>query len=380
MRIVFEVDSMLTALQPMMQLVNRKNTMPILDCVEIAIQEEGRVARLTCSDMDNELTTYAPLTEVEGGCTFCTDVSLFNQILSKLKGRSLTLSTHEGTNKLRGTYEGGEFDIVLDDADAFPHVLSKLKDTSIAQVESASSIALGLNKTFYAVASDELRPTLTGVYFDFTPSGLTFVGTDGRALVKFVNKAQVYDGFEDKSFIVPKKACGILRTLLVGYDIPMTMAITPNNVVFYNDAFIFACRLIEGKFPNYEKVIAISPAHFTYVNRKNLIDTLSRLSLFAPQSELIIMKVAKGVMELSCQDIDYSISAKETMPCRYEGKGIVIGMKCSLLQNALQNIDSEEVIFEMESNNKAALLKPCEVDAGCENTEHIILIMPMITD
>jgi len=219
---------------------------------------------------------------------------------------------------------------------------------------------------------------MCGVYFNFTEDGFTCVATDGRLLVKRVDKT-IKSG-ATQGFILGKKPATILRTIASGFENPMPINVrfTDKSVMFFNDSFTMTCRLIEGRYPNYNSVIPTTVTEQVYISRTALIDTLSRVAVFSPTSELVVLDFKANTVEVACQDVDYSMSGKETLRCAYEGTGIRIGFKHSYLDALLRNITTDDVVFKMTDKSHAAIVEP--FNAGDENVELVSLIMPMVVD
>lgn len=377
MRFVFNVDEFLPALQAVTQVINAKNSMPILDNVVIEVQD-AKVVRLTGSDTETQLTVPAPLVDADERGALCVNAVRFVQILSRLKGRNLELTTHDNMT-LCGTYDGGTFDMTYEDAKEYPFL--EFNGDVRTYVVPGAILADGIKNTLFATSNDEIRPVMMGVYFDFLHDyGLTCVGTDGRCLVKHTDNR--LDVGESASFILPQKPAKVLRSVLaMSPDTNASVAFNDKNVTIEDAAFSMRCRLIEGRYPNYNSVIPTVHKIEALVVREELIDALSRISVFTPMSELVSLEfLADGICRVACQDVDFSLSAKETIKCAFNGAcgDIKIGFKYSVLDALLRNLTSKEVVFSMSEPNRAAVVTP--MPDPVEGVHTLSLIMPMLID
>jgi DNA polymerase-3 subunit beta len=136
------------------------------------------------------------------------------------------------------------------------------------------------------------------------------------------------------------------------------------------------CRLIEGRYPNYNSVIPQNNPYKAIIDRVSLMNTLRRVSVFSNQgSNLIKLEYSENEIHISAQDIDFSISAEERIPCQYQGETMKIGFKSSFLIDILANLSSTDVVMELADPSRAGLILPFETDSE-EDT--LMLIMPMM--
>ena len=136
------------------------------------------------------------------------------------------------------------------------------------------------------------------------------------------------------------------------------------------------CRLIEGRYPNYNSVIPQNNPYKVTVDRLQLMGALKRVSIFSSQaSSLIKLHMEKNLIMVSAQDIDFSTSAEETLACQYAGNTMSIGFNSTFLIDILGNISSEEVVIELADPSRAGVITPMEQE---ENEELLMLLMPMM--
>ena len=232
----------------------------------------------------------------------------------------------------------------------------------------------GINKTIFATADDELRPVMNGVYFDFSPESLTFVATDAHKLVK----CQAEHASDiTSSFILPKKPANLLRNLLAKEETPVEVSFDAKNVTFSLENFNLVCRLIEGNYPNYNAVIPAANPNKVLIDRVEFVNGIKRVAVCSnPSTNLIRMDIANNKVNLTAQDIDFSVSANETISCSYDGQPVTIGFKSTFLVEILSNIDTPTVVVELADSTRAGVFKPVSEDNTSAQT--LMLLMPMM--
>lgn len=372
----FNVNDVLPAVQFASQVIAKKNSMPILDNVLLDVYAEKNQMFVTGSDMETEVKIPVPIINASEDYHICVNASRFAKVLSRLSGLDLKIVVN--AMDIRATYNGGDFTMAYEQTDAYPRMQMSDDERSVVDFDDSKPLSQGLKSTLFATANDEIRPVMTGVYFDLAPSSLTFVGTDGRILVR--NRFDCNFN-ETKSFILPKKPATILQNLIARgvHDVKITF--NDKHVWICSYTFSLTCRLIEGHYPNYNSVI---PTHFNetaIISRDAILAAISRISVFAPDSELMVLSFTQneGKVSLSCQDVDYSTSAEEKVDCEYVGGTMKIGLKVSLLDALLRSLDCEQVLLKMDGATRAVIVEP---QGSTQETPSTLtsLIMPMKID
>ncbi|MDP4270728.1 MAG: DNA polymerase III subunit beta, partial [Bacteroidota bacterium] len=238
----------------------------------------------------------------------------------------------------------------------------------------AQALASGINKTIFATADDELRPVMNGVFFDITPDALTFVASDSHKLVRCTNNT--IKANSASSFILPKKPATMLKNILPKEQGAVSIAFDERLAHFTFSNYSMVCRLIEGRFPNYNSVIPQNNPYKVVVDRVQLMAALRRVSHFSNQaSNLIKLQIENNRIVVTAQDIDFSTAAEESIMCQYGEAPIRIGFKSSFLVEILNNMGSSEVSLELADPSRAGIVLPMDQD---ENEDLLMLIMPMM--
>jgi DNA polymerase-3 subunit beta len=220
---------------------------------------------------------------------------------------------------------------------------------------------------------------MNGVYFDISATHLTMVATDAHKLVRFktsYTSSSVGESEEMASFILPKKPATMLKNILPKESGEVRVQFDKKNAHFQLANYTMICRQVEGRFPNYNAVIPTSNQYKIIIDRASLLNAMKRVSVFSNQaSNLVKLYFHENQIHISAQDIDFSISAEETITCQFEGEPIKIGFKSPFLIEILGNINASEVVMELSDASRAGLILPFEND---ENEEILMLLMPML--
>jgi DNA polymerase III subunit beta len=231
----------------------------------------------------------------------------------------------------------------------------------------------------FCTADDELRPVMNGVFFDIAADRLTLVATDAHKLVRYKTKqtsSTIVEGDEAVSFILPKKPATMLKNILPKESGEVQINFDKKNAYFKLANYTMICRQVEGRFPNYNAVIPTTNPYKIIIDRATLLNAMKRVSVFANQaSNLVKLAFADNTILISAQDIDFSISAEETITCQFTGEPIKIGFKSSFLIEILGNINASDIVMELSDASRAGLILPFENE---KDEEILMLLMPML--
>ena len=371
MRFTVSSTALSSKLNALSRVINSKNSLPILADFVFDIQDN--VLHLTASDSENVMKTQVELIESDGNGRFAVGN---HDLLEAVKGFSeqpITFDVDQQANIAKISYQNGMFSLPVESADEYP-VTQTVSDNATEIVIESAVLAENINRSLFATAQDELRPVMNGIYFDLTPECLSIVASDGHKLVR--NKILNIHSDQPASFILPKKPASLLKTLLSkdGEDVIIRFD-ERNALIDYTDGEI-TCRLIEGRYPNYNSVIPQSNPNQLTVDRQGLLAALRRVQPFSSDSSnLIRFHVEGGTLQLDAEDYDFSKTATERMACQYEGQPMSIGFKGSSFIEILGNFDCPEVLIQLADPSRAGLVLPTEQS---ENQDVLMLMMPML--
>ena len=356
-------------LQVLGGVINNSNTLPILDNFLFELQQ----STLTVSASDLESTMSTTL-EVESDSVgqVAVPAKLLLDTLKTFPEQPLTFVV-ESNNSIEISSNHGKYALAFVSADEFPKPI-ELTDP-IQTVVPSDMLAKAINKTIFAAGNDDLRPVMSGVFFQFSTDNLTFVATDAHKLVKYTRTD--LKASETAEFIMPKKPLNLLKGILATADEDVTIAYNDSNAKFSFGNSILICRLIDGKYPNYEAVIPKENPNQLTIGRNQFLNSVRRVSIFSNKTtHQIRLKIAGAELNISAEDIDYSNKAEERLTCDYQGDDMQIGFNSRFLNEMLGNLESEEVQLEMSLPNRAGILTP--VDGLDEGELVTMLVMPVM--
>ena len=371
MRFTLSSTALSSKLVALSRVINSKNALPILG--DFLFEIDGNTLCLTASDSENVMKTQLELTESDGNFRFAIGN---HDLLEAVKGFSeqpITFDVNLEHNLVKISYQNGLFSLPVDNADEYP-VAQSVNEFAKAITLPNAVLAENINRTIFATAQDELRPVMNGIYFDLSADNLAVVASDGHKLVR--NKIFSVKSEEPAAFILPKKPASLLKNLLGKDGGDVTIRFDERNAeINYGDG-VLQCRLIEGRYPNYNSVIPQNNPNEVRVDRLGLLAALRRVQPFAnDSSNLVRFHVEGSTLQLDAEDFDFSKTATERMTCDYNGMPITIGFKGNAFIEILGNIECPDVVIQLADSSRAGLVLPNEQP---ENQEVLMLMMPML--
>ncbi|CAI8195000.1 MAG: DNA polymerase III subunit beta [Formosa sp. Hel1_33_131] len=369
MKFIVSSTYLLKQLQVLGGVINNSNTLPILDNFLFELEH----SKLTVSASDLETTMASTLVvESDSEGSVAIPAKLLLETLKTFPEQPLTFVIEEN-NTIEISSNHGKYALAYASADEFPKAISL--ESPSTTVLSADILATAISKTIFAAGNDDLRPVMSGVFFQFSTESLTFVATDAHKLVKY-SRTDVTAN-ETAEFIMPKKPLNLLKGILLGSDDDVTIEYNDSNAKFSFENSILICRLIDGKYPNYEAVIPKeNPNHLT-IGRNQFLNSVRRVSIFSNKTtHQIRLKIAGAELNISAEDIDYSNKAEERLTCDYQGDDMQIGFNSRFLSEMLSNLNADDVQLEMSMPNRAGILTP--IDGLDEGETVTMLVMPVM--
>ena len=369
MKITLNSSILLKKLQLLGGVINSSNTLPILD--NFLFDVKNNELKITASDLE---TTMATTLEVEssGDIFIALPAKMLIDILKTFPEQPLGFEVLEN-NTIEISSTSGKYNIAYAAGDEFPKGLA-LKDPSTTLIP-AKVLATAISKTIFATGNDDLRPVMCGVLFQLSTTGLTFVATDAHKLVKYSRNDLT--ALQDSQFIMPKKPLNVLKGVLVGLDDEVKIEYNESNATFTFENYVLSCRLIDGKYPNYEAVIPKDNPNKLLIDRIQFLNSLKCVSIFSSkETHQVALKVAGMELKISAEDIDYSNKADETLICNYQGDDMIIGFNSKFLIEMLNNLSCTEIQLEMSQPNRAGILTPN--DGTAEGEIITMLVMPSL--
>ena len=371
MKFIISSTLLLKNLQAILGVINTNNTLPILDDFLFELKDESLT--ITASDLETTMrVTIKPDMSEETG-TIAIPAKILVDTLKTFPEIPIAFSINPVNLMIEISAGEGKYKLSGHKSDEYPRT-PLLEDTT-ALTFDARLMAQAINKTLFATGNDELRLVLSGVFCELSPDDVTFVATDAHKLVRY--KRTDLKSAESASFILPKKPLNLLKNILYNQEVPVTIEYNKTNAFFSFTNVHLICRLIDGKYPNYDAVIPKENPNKLTIDRHALLTTIRRVSIFANQStHQIRFKVSGQELILSAEDIDFSNEARERLTCSYDGEDLEIGFNSKFLLEMLNNIETDEVRLEMSAPNRAGILTP--VNSENKEEDILMLVMPVM--
>ncbi|WP_299885967.1 DNA polymerase III subunit beta [uncultured Lacinutrix sp.] len=369
MKFIVSSTYLLKQLQVLGGVINSSNTLPILDNFLFDIDNNKLI--VSASDLETTMSSTLDI-ESDSKGSVAIPARLLLDTLKTFPEQPLTFTIEEN-NTVEISSNHGKYALAYADGAEFPKAVA-LEDPSSTTI-AGNILATAISKTIFAAGNDDLRPVMSGVFFQFSTDNLTFVATDAHKLVKYtredVSASQVAE------FIMPKKPLTLLKGILSASDENVTIEYNDSNAKFTFENTILVCRLIDGKYPNYEAVIPKENPNKLSIDRTQFLNSVKRVSIFSNKTtHQIRLKIAGAELNISAEDIDYSNKAEERLTCDYQGDDMQIGFNSRFLTEMLNNLNASDVQLEMSMPNRAGILTPVD---GLDEGEHVtMLVMPVM--
>jgi DNA polymerase-3 subunit beta len=362
-------EQVLAALQAVSGIVERRHTLPIL--ANVLLRKSGEELEFTTSDLEIQVRTRATLGGDAGA--FATTVGarkLIDILRSMPAEQVVTLSSAQ--NKL--TLAGGKSRFTLQTlpADDFP-LVQEAADFGPAFSVPQKVLKALINQVHFAMAVHDIRYYLNGILFVAEGSSLTLVATDGHRLA--LAQAQLESDIPKQEVILPRKTVLELQRLLRDdkeeAEAPIEMRFAGNQAKFAFSGMEFVTKLVEGKFPDYNRVIPKGHKNHITLGRLPLLASLQRAAILTSEKfKGVRLNVEPGVLRIASSNAEQE-EAKEELEIDYAGEAIEIGFNVTYLMDALANMGQEMVTMSLQDANSSALVTVPE-QAGFK-----YVVMPM---
>lgn len=372
MKFILSSLKLLKAIQALSGVINSSNTLPILDDFLFDINDDE--LKITASDLETTMTVSIKPDMVEGKGQVTIPARLLIDVMKNFPDIPVSFNIDEATLAIEITTGEGRYKMVGHKSDEFPQV-PVITEPSVWEIP-ADVLACGFEKTIFATGNDEIRPIMTGVFMAMSDTCLTFVATDAHKLVRYRRMDVKSDAAA--SFIVPKKPINQLKNILAGRaDEQVHVEFNNTNASFTFGEYKLICRLIEGRYPNYEAVIPTTNPNKLIVDRQLLNAAIKRVAIFSSKAtHQIRFKINGQELVLTAEDLDYSNEAKERLTCNYSGENMEIGFSSKFFQEMLANLSQNEIQLEMSAPNRAGIITP--VDNQNADEDILMLLMPVM--
>ncbi|MDD2595589.1 MAG: DNA polymerase III subunit beta [Bacteroidales bacterium] len=372
MKFAVSSSELLHGLLSVSRVIASKPTLAILENFLFSLKEN--TLTVTASDGETTLKTNITIDQVLEEGEAAVPAKLLTDSLKEFPDQPLTFSTNAKDSTMDITWASGASKIPCLEANDFPE-LPSLNEISENLTIPSETLLDGINNTIYATAEEELRPVMNGIFFDIDVESTTLVASDAHKLICFTFKTA--SASQKSSFILHKKPASILKSILTKVSDDIIIKFDNKNAYFYFDSNVLVCRLIEGNYPAYKTVIPKNNDNKLIVARMDLLNVAKRIAVCSNQSSSQIkLKLSNNEMVVSAQDLNFSISAYEALPCQYDGMEMEIGFKAPFLIEILNNLPYQNICLELADPSKSALIVSADEDNHDE--ELYALLMPVM--
>jgi DNA polymerase III subunit beta len=368
MKFIVSSSALLKQLQHISGVINANTVLPILE--DFLFEVEKNKLSVVATDLETVMRIQMDIEAKDSG-KVCIPAKILLDSLKNIPDQPLTFNIDKNFG-IELTSDNGKYKVMGENPDNFPKEPSADDTTSFKATSSA--LITAINKTLFAVSNDDLRPAMTGVFFELDKKGMQCVATDAHRLVKY-KRVDVSCPKAD-SFIVPKKPLTLLKSALPANDDEISISYNSNHFFVKHGTTQMSCRLIDARFPDYKVVIPSDNPYKLVVNKNDFQGALRRVAIFSNKStNQVVLSIAGSELELTAQDVDFSFEGDERMKCRYDGEDLAIAFNARFLIEMLNAADSDDIKMELSTPTKAGIIKPTEQD---ENEELMMLVMPLM--
>ena len=369
MKFIVSSSALLKQLSSINGVVTNNPVVPILENFLFEISDS--TLTITASDLETSMITELSVEAKENG-RIAAPAKILLETLKNLPDQPVTFTIDEETYTIEISSSNGRYKLSGENATDFPRV-PVVKGGNAIEIPS-NVLGRAINKTIFAVSSDELRPAMTGIFVQLRSDNVTFVATDGHRLLRY-RRTDIATS-QEASLIIPRKAFTLLKSTLPSEATAVRVEFNQSNAFFSFDNIRMICRLIDERYPDYENVIPVQNPNKLVIERTALLSSVRRISIYSNKTtHQIRLKISGSELQVSAEDLDFSNEANERLSCQYEGEDMEIGFNAKFLIEMLNNLDSDEITFELSTPNRAGLLMPI---ANEENESVLMLVMPVM--
>jgi DNA polymerase III subunit beta len=368
MKFIVSSSVLLKHLQQISGVINANTVLPILE--DYLFEVEKNRLTVVATDLETVMRVQLDIEAKDAG-KVCIPAKILMDSLKNIADQPLTFNIDKNFS-IEITSDNGKYKVMGENPDNFPKEPAADDTTSFTMTSSA--LVTAINKTLFAVSNDDLRPAMSGVFFELNEKYLQFVATDAHRLVRY-KRTDVSCPKAD-SFIVPRKPLTLLKSALPMNEDEITLSYSTNHLFVKHGSTQMSCRLIDARFPDYKVVIPVDNPYKLVVSKADFNGALRRVSVFSNKStNQVVLTINGSELQLAAQDVDFSFEGNERMKCQYDGEDLSIAFNARFLIEMLNAADASEVRVELSTPTKAGIIRPTE---GEENEELLMLVMPLM--
>lgn len=360
-------DALIRPLNLVAGVVERRQTLPILSNVLMSL--EGSRLSLTGTDLEVELVGRIEVVNSGPDGDITVPARKLVDICKSLPdGVDINFSVEEG----RVTVKAGRSRFTLSTLPAVEFPTVEVGEGEVDLELSQSLVRQMIERTGFAMAQQDVRYYLNGMYLEMKAGRLRFVATDGHRLALCTAPGEL--SVEDKSVIVPRKGILELARLLDG-DGSVTLVVGSNHIRAVTDQFTFTSKLVDGKFPEYERVLPKSPDKAVSGDRTELRQAFTRTAILSNEKYRgVRLSLSEGALEITANNPEQE-QAEESVPVDYSGDTLEVGFNVSYLLDVMGVLSGSTVRMSLSDSASSALIEEGEAVSG--EAEALYVVMPM---
>jgi DNA polymerase-3 subunit beta len=366
MKFTVSSNNLLKQLQLVGGAIGSNPVLPILENFLFTLQ--GETLNIAATDLETSMTTQMDVSSDSEG-SVAVPAKMLQDTLKALGDQPVTISINTDTFGIEIISTDGKCKLVGENGSDYPRIPEPEAAEKINV--PANVLIQGITKTLFATSNDELRPQMTGVFFQIEENKLTLVATDAHKLVRYTFTSVQSE--HSATFIVPKKALTLLQKALKAGQ-TVDVAFTKSNAFFNFGNVNMSCRLIDARYPDYNAVIPVNNPNIVSLERKIFHDSLKLIAIYANKTtNQVVLHISDKSLTISAQDLDFSNEATKQLPCIYNGAPLTIGFNAKFLMEMLNVLESDEVKMELSTPTRAGILRPAVETDG---EDILMLVMP----
>jgi len=361
-------DDLLEALQTVSGVVPTRSTTPILE--NLLFELEDNNLKITGTDLEISITTKVPPQKTDDPGAIALPARVITEMIRSLPNISVHFELDEN-NRMKITTDQGFYQVAGISKENFPEI-PLFSDKRVVEVKN-SMLSRMFSKTIFAVSSEELRPALMGVFMQITADEFRMVATDGHRLSKIIDTSFRSDDSVVRMIIPPKAVQIALKNL--DEEGSTKLAIDENGLCFIFNKTTQYTRLVEGEYPDYERVIPRDCDKNLRVDKNLLMASVKRVSLFSSAlTHQIRFSLSPGKLVVCSEDVDIGGEAREELSVEYTDEPMEIGYNAQYIMDILRHIDTDDVTVQLKSAIRATIITPTKQH---EEEAFLMLIMPI---
>lgn len=368
MKFIVSSSALLKQLQQISGVINANTVLPILEDFLFEV-EKGKLT-VVATDLETVMKIQLEVEAKDSG-KVCIPAKILMDSLKNLPDQPLTFNIDKNFG-VEITSDNGKYKVMGENPDNFPK--EPAADDTSSFTMSSSALVTAINKTLFAVSTDDLRPAMTGVFFEMDKKSIQFVATDAHRLVRYKRTDVACP--KTGNMIVPKKPLTLLKSAMPDNEDELTISYNANHLFVQHGTTQLSCRLIDARFPDYKVVIPSDNPYKLNVTKADFQSALRRVSIFSNKStNQVVLNITGSELQLAAQDVDFSFEGNERMKCQYNGEDLQIAFNAKFLIEMLNAAESDDIVMELSTSTKAGIIKP--TDQG-ESEDLLMLVMPLM--